>query len=185
MEWRIGSQILRMTNKDELGAGIEVKGSLTELYKLLREFDTAMLVTVTTDKKLRARPMAIQDPDEVPGCDLWFVTRDDTAKVNEIYQEHEVCVCAYRARDQAYLSISACAQVVKDPVEIKRLWKPTWKAWASNELDPMLSLLKLKVERAEYWEPEGGQAQVLYQMFKSVLTGETANLPAPKHVEAA
>lgn len=171
-----------MTNKDVLGAGTEVQGSLKELYGLLKEFDTALLVTTTTDKKLRARPMAIQNPEDVPGCDLWFVTRDDTAKVNEIYQEHEVCVCAYRARDRAYLSISAVAQVAKDPVEIKRLWKPTWKAWFANELDPTLALLKLKVEHAEYWEPTGGQARVLYQMIKSVLTGETANLPPPKHI---
>jgi general stress protein 26 len=153
------------------------------MYSLLKEFDTALLVTTTTDKKLRARPMAIQNPDEVPDCDLWFVTADNTAKADEIYREQEVCVCAYRARDQAYLSISASAHVVKNPVEIKKLWKPAWKAWfPDGEYDPMIALLKLKVERAEYWEPAGGQVRVLYEMIRSALTGESASAAQPKHI---
>lgn len=174
-----------MGHKNGNRTGHEVKGTLQELYTFLKEFDTAMLVTMTPGRMLRARPMEIQDPKEVPGCDLWFVTGDDTAKVAEIGREEHVCVCAYRARDKAYISISARARTDKDQGAIQRLWKPTWKMFFPNGVsDPTITLLKLTVERAEYWEPEGGRMRVLYEMLKSALTGESleSNLNPPKHV---
>jgi general stress protein 26 len=172
-----------MENKERHMA--QSTGSLEELYALLKEFDTAMLVTVTPDKRLRARPMAVQDPADLTDCDLWFVTGDDTAKVLEISQEEQTCVCAYRASDRAYLSISASARMVKDRLEIQRLWRPDWQFWFPKGMnDPTITLLKLRVERAEYWEPKGVGARLLYEKIKSVLTGEPleANLPPPKHI---
>jgi general stress protein 26 len=144
-----------------------------------------MFVTVTPDRLLRGRPMAIQDPSEMAGCDLWFVTREDTAKVEEVQEERQVCVCAYRAKDRSYVSISAVARTEKDPAAVRRLWKPDWKAWfPDGPDDPTLALLKLDVERAEYWEPEGGRARVLFEMIRSFITGEPAdaNLNPPKRV---
>jgi len=174
-----------MASKSGNGTGNETQGSLQELHDLLREFDTAMLVTVTPENMLRARPMEIQDPSEMPGCDLWFVTREDTAKADEIAREAQVCVCAYRSRDKAYVSISARAQMVKDSAAVKRLWKPSWKAWfPKGPDDPSITLLELRVEHAEYWEPAGGRARVLYEIVKSMLKGGSAdaNLPPPKHI---
>jgi general stress protein 26 len=158
---------------------------LTELKQLLTEFDTAMLVTVTPERLLRARPMAIQDPSEMPGCDLWFVTAEDTPKIEEVQEERQVCVCCYRSSDRAYISISAVARIEKDSEAVRRLWKPSWKAWfTKGPEDPTITLLKLNVERAEYWEPEGGRARVLFEMVKAVFTGERAdaNLNPPKHL---
>jgi general stress protein 26 len=162
----------------------EERGSLAELRRLLTEFDTAMLVTVTPEKLLRARPMGIQDPEEMPGCDLWFVTGEDTAKVEEVHEERQVCVCAYRARDRSYVSISAVARTERDPAAVRRLWKPAWRAWFSGPDDPTIVLLKLDVERAEYWEPEGGRARVLFEMIRGIVTGEPADahLNPPKRV---
>src|SRR4051812_5742729 len=129
-----------MMHKNGNGTAYQTRGSLQELYDLLKEFDTTMLVTVTPDKKLRARPMAVQDATEVKDCDLWFVTGDDTAKILEVSQEEQVCVCGYRARDSAYLSISARARVDKNRAEIERLWKPTWKAFFPDGLrDPTIT----------------------------------------------
>ena len=171
--------------KNGNGTGYEVRGTLQELYDLLNEFDTAMLVTITPDGKLRARPMELQAPGELPGCDLWFVTGDDTAKVMEIAGEEQVCVCAYRGRDNAYVSISARARLERDRAAISRLWRPSWKLFFPEGVnDPTIALLKLTVERAEYWAPEGGQMRVLYEMIKSAFTGEPleASLNPPKHV---
>lgn len=174
-----------MNTKHSSENGNPANSSLAELKALLAEFDTAMLVTVTPEKLLRARPMAIQDGSEMPGCDLWFVTGEDTAKVDEVNREHQVCVCCYRASDRSYVSISASARSEKDKDAVRRLWKPSWKAWfPAGPDDPTITLLKLNVVRAEYWEPEGGRMRVLYEMVKAVLTGEPAdaNLNPPKHV---
>lgn len=145
-------------------------GSLQELHDLLAEFDVAMLVTRTQDGFLRARPMAVQDPQEMPGSDLWFVTGDETPKVGEIQEEQQVAVTCYRPRDRAYLSISALARVEHDPEAVKRLWRPDWKAWVpGGPDDPHVALIKLTIEQAEYWEPAGGRLRILYQMVKDAM----------------
>jgi general stress protein 26 len=160
------------------------RGSLDELRELLKEFDNAMLVTATPEGLLRARPMALHDPDEVPGCDLWLVTSDDSPKVAEITFEENVCVACLRPRDRAYVSISARARLEQDRGEIHRLWRPAWKAWWDGPDDPSIALLKLDVRRAEYWEPEGGRLRVLYETVKGTVTGGKADegLNPPKEI---
>lgn len=155
-------------------------GSLQELHDLLKEFDVAMLVTRTPEGFLRARPMAVQDPKEMPGSDLWFVTGDETPKVGEIEQEQQVAVTCYRHWDRAYLSISARARVEHDQEAVKRLWKPDWKAWMpGGPDDPHIALIKLTIEQAEYWEPTGGRLRILYEMVKGVIQRQ----PAAKKME--
>lgn len=159
------------------------QGNKTELLQMLTEFDTAMLVTVDGKGLVRARPMGMQR-DKLPDCDLWFVTADDTPKTDEIDQHHQVNVCCFRTRDRAYLSISAQARVDRHASEARRLWQPSWKIWFGDEKpeDGGIVLLKLDIERAEYWEPEGGRLRVLYAMAKGLLGDETAeeNLNPPK-----
>ena len=160
-------------------------GSIDELRELLKEFDVALLVTRTSEGFMRARPMAMQDIEELPEADLWFVTPDETPKVGEIEREQQVAVACYRPKDRAYLSISATARVEHDQETIKRLWKPDWQAWLPNgPEDPHAALIKLQIERAEYWEPSGGKLRVLYEMAKAVVQGESAakNLDPVKKV---
>jgi general stress protein 26 len=161
------------------------RGSLVELKQLLKEFDTALLTSVTPEGLIHSRPMAVQDSDEVLDCDLWFVTSSDSAKVGEIVQDRQVGVGAYRTRDRSWLSISAWASFERDEELIRRLFKPAWKAWfVHGPDDPSIVLLKLQVERAEYWEPTGGRTRVLYELLKARLRGEPvdAHLEPPKTV---
>lgn len=161
------------------------RGSIVELKQMLKEFDTVLLTTVTPEGLIRSRPMAVQDPEEVTDCDLWFVTSSASIKVGEIASERQVGVGAYRGGDRGWLSISAWAAFERDRELIRRLFKPAWKAWfVDGPSDPTIVLLKLQVERAEYWEPEGGRVRVLYEMVKSRLRGQQAdaNLNPPKTV---
>jgi general stress protein 26 len=172
-------------NSAKNGQHRQEPGTLGELYALLKEFDAAMLVTRTSDGFLRARPMAIQEPGEVSGCDLWFVSADDTAKIGEIEREQQVALSCYRPSDRAYLSISAVATIDHNQDEIRRLWKPDWTAWLPNgPEDPHAALIKLTIERAEYWDPAGGKIRVLYEMAKAMVQGKSAaeNVPPLKRI---
>lgn len=161
-------------------------GSLDELMELLEEFDTAMLVTVSPDEMVRARPMALQKRGEVEGCDLWFVTDGDAPKVREIANDRHVGVCCLRNRDKAYLSISAVAEVVRDQALVHRLWKPDWKIWFGDGPENLsLAIIKLRVQRAEYWEPAGGRMRVLFDMVKAAIKGDRADehMNPPKTIQ--
>ena len=139
------------------------RGSKEELRALLAGFDTAMLIGIGPDGMLRARPMGLQR-DALPGCDLWFVSADDTHKTDEIDRHQQVNVCCLRMRDRAYVSLSARAWIERNPHEVQRLWQPEWKLWFGEERpeDGGIVLLKLDVERAEYWDPDGGRPRVVY-----------------------
>ena len=162
-------------------------GSKDELLALLDEFDTAMLVGLEPDGTLRARPMGLQH-DRLADCDLWFVTADDTAKTDEIERHQQVNVCCLRTRDRAYVSLSARATIDRNPHEVRRLWQPSWKLWFGDEQpeDGGIVLIKLRITRAEYWEPEGGRLRVLYAMAKAYVEGDETvedELNPPKVIE--
>ena len=163
------------------------EGDRDELLSLLDEFDTAMLVGLEADGTLRARPMGLQH-QRLDDCDLWFVSADDTHKIDEIDRHHQVNVCCLRTRDRAYVSLSAQARIERSPHEVRRLWQPSWKLWFGDESpeDGGIVLIKLRIQRAEYWEPEGGRLRVLYAMAKSWLSGEETvedELNPPKEIE--
>jgi general stress protein 26 len=140
-------------------------GSPRELEQLLRGFDTAMMTTLTPEGVFRARPMAIQPPTPELDCDLWFVTSLDSAKADEIAHEHQVGVSCYRSGDKSYLSISAVARVHRDPEQITRLFRPSWKVWfPDGSNDPTIAIIEMRVERAEYWSPDGGPVRVLFDL---------------------
>jgi general stress protein 26 len=158
------------------------KGSLAELRELMKDMGIVMLTTVAPDGTLHARPMAVQIPEEMPECDFWFVTRRDTVKVDEIQADHQVGVAGYH-KNGSYITVSARAIVQGDPVQVKRLWKPDWKAWMpEGPDDPNIVFLKFSIVRAEYWVPEGGRLRVMLGMVKALATGQDAdeNLPPPK-----
>jgi general stress protein 26 len=166
-------------------AGATTAGSLTELKNLVQEFQTAMLITTTPEGLLRARPMAIQKPAPELTCDVWFVTSIHTAMVEEIARHPKVCVTCLRDRGSAYASISAHATVFQDEALVHKLWQPDWKIWwPKGPDDPQIAFLLLQVERAEYWEPEGGAVRVLYEMIKGLVKREPADqhLPPPKKI---
>jgi general stress protein 26 len=120
--------------------------------EILGKFDQAMLVTHATGTGLRARPMAIADVAE--DGSIWFITGEDTSKVDEAKQDpHIMAVMQSTAK---YLSVSGEAIVQRDRAHIDRLWKDSYKAWFSGgKNDPKIVLIQLKPHAAEYWDNSG------------------------------
>ncbi len=136
---------------------------LAELRGIVKELDAVLLVTRSPDGKLRARPMAVQDPDELGGCDLWFITPVETAKVADVERTHEVCVSARRPGAEGWISITATARVDLDRARIEALRKPSWDAWVpKGKGEASLALLELTVEHAETWD-HAGKVRVIYE----------------------
>ena len=74
------------------------------------------------------------------------------------------------------MSVSGRATVVRDRAKIGELWSPELKAWFPDGLeDPDIALLRVEVERAEYWDsPSSAVAHVL-SFIKATATGQPAN----------
>lgn len=152
--------------EDTRQASIEKFRSLTE------SIDFCMLTTINGGQ-LRSRPMSTQEMDEAG--DLWFFTSDETHKVDEIEKDDRVNVAYAKPDDQTYVSVSGRGQISKDREKIEELWSPELKAWFPEGLDdPHLTLLKVSVEEAEYWDSPNSKIVQLYGFIKATLTGEPA-----------
>lgn len=145
--------------------------NIQKLAKLIEGIDIAMLTTVEDDGCLRSRPMATQQ-SEFDG-DLWFFTGANSPKIRELEHDGHVCLSYSSPKDNRFVSISGKAEVVRDRAKAEELWKPAYRAWFPKGLeDPDLTLLKVTVQHAEYWDTASRAMVYIYGMMKSLTTGE-------------
>ena len=156
--------------KDEQGKD-SGKGDLKKLRKLIKGARVAMLTTVARDGTLRSRPMAtLKAPFE---GDVWFFTRATAPKADEIRENDHVNVSFSDGDDNRYLSISGTASLVRDKERLEQLWSGRLKNWfPDGKKDPDLALLRVRVDRAEYWDAKTAAMVHLGGLVKSSLRGD-------------
>lgn len=143
--------------------------AIEKLRDLIKDIDFCMLTTVDEDGTLRSRPMSTQDA-EFDG-DLWFFTYDSSPKAQEVRHERQVNVSYADIGAQTYISVSGTATLVRDRAKMEQYWSPEYKAYFPDGLEtPDLALMKVHVQKAEYWESDGRVATLL-QIAKAALTG--------------
>ena len=143
--------------------------SNNKLRELLDDFDAAMLVTRRPDGSLRSRPMAVADLD-ADGT-LWFLTQDNSGKMDEIATDNHVNIVMQSSLK--FVSISGKASSVKDSRKVEELWNEAWKVWfPGGKDDPNLVLLKVQGEAGEYWDNSGTSGiKYLIEAGKAYLSG--------------
>lgn len=124
---------------------------LDKIGKLISEIRFAMLTTAAQDGTFDSRPMATQKK-EFDGT-LWFLTAQDSRKVEEIAADAHVGLMYADPGNASYVTIKGRANVSKDKAKIHELWNPMYKAWfPGGEDDPQITVLRVDVKEAEYWE---------------------------------
>ncbi len=156
---------------------------LAKLREIVKAVDICMLTTVDERGDLHSRPMSNNREVELDG-DLWFYTYGSSHKVDEVGRVPKVCASFADVDGQQYASLTGRAEVVRDRAKIEELWQPQLKAWFPEGVDtPDIALLKLTVERAEYWD--GSQSLVAHAvgLVSSLVKGEPAELGENEKVE--
>ena len=144
--------------------------SIKKLGALIQDVDVAMMVTLDAGV-MRSRPMSTQDT-EFNG-ELWFFTNIRDHKIEEIEKDNRVNLSYSKPDDSIYVSVSGTVEVIQDRAKIDELWSPVYKAWFNEgKGDPEIALLKVTVERAEYWDYSAGMLVQLAGFVKSLVTGE-------------
>lgn len=148
----------------------EKKSDAQLLSEKIKDIRIAMLTTVESDGSLYSRPMATQEMDK--NHNLWFFTHASAPKVDQVEQHQQVNIGYAKPDKDLFVSVSGTAELVRDRNKIKELWKPLLKTWFPNgEDDPELALLKITIDRAEYWDVPGGKPGLLVGMVKSLAGG--------------
>lgn len=141
------------------------------LGELLQGIRVAMLTSVGPDGELHSRPMATLDLD-FEG-ELWFFTDARSHKVGEVEDTHAVNLAYVCHDDHRFISVSGTADLVRDRERAENYWRPTFKAWFPEGLDdPNLALLRVRVDKAQYWDAPNGKLVHLVGFVKALATGE-------------
>jgi general stress protein 26 len=143
-----------------------------KLRELIREIRVAMMTTTEPDGTLRSRPMAtIDDPSDSA---LWFFTKGDSPKVDEVRRERHVNLSYADPAHQKYVSVSGTAMLVRDRKRAEAYWNPLDKAWFPKGLDdPELALLRVDINKAEYWDVPSSTMVHLVGFVKALATGQS------------
>jgi len=123
--------------------------SKAHFYELLQDFDNAMLVTVTANAMLRARPMRILLASEADG--IWFVSYLDSPKNAEIVKEPKATITCQK--NDRYMSVSGYAELSQDKTKINQLWNEGLKLWFPEGKDSgRICLIHFFPVEGEFWD---------------------------------
>ena len=151
--------------------------AIEKVRDLIKGIDTAMLTTVTSEG-LVSRPMKTQEV-EFDG-DLWFITKKDTSKYEELLHNRHVNVIY---ADSSYVSIRGEAELVQDPAKMKELWNAAYEKLLDVSYDdPSLVLIKVRADTAEYWET-GNKVKMMKRLFQKMTGKESDDTNLNKTVD--
>jgi general stress protein 26 len=166
-----------------MGETLTQEERLRKLREIVKAVDICMLTTVDERGDLHSRPMSNNREVEFD-ADLWFFTYGSSHKVDEVGRVPKVCASFADVDAQQYASLTGRAEVVRDRAKIEELWQPQLKAWFPEGVEtPDIALLKVTVERAEYWD--GSQSIVAHavSLISALVTGRPAELGENEKLE--
>lgn len=175
-------------NRDD---AVSVEKKLDDLYALIDGMEVAMMTTRRPDGYLVSRPMQTQSREAV--ADLWFVTNEESLKLDELEFDPHVNLAYYRDRTREWVSVSGTARLSRDREMIRRLYSADWRAWFGDEggerdggpEDPRLTLILVEAHSVTYLKQDRPTPVVLFEIARGIVTGEPPKTGDLRHLEAA
>ncbi len=148
-------------------------GDAAMLSELIRQIQVGLLTTRDAQGHFHTRPVQTL---KVEADTLWFFTDWSTPKVSELEMQCQVSVGYADVKNNRFVAVSGSAQVLRDPHKAKQLWTAEQLAYYPNgPEDSRLALLRVQIERAEYWLAPGRSAY-LVAAARAALTGKPAGI---------
>lgn len=155
---------------------------LQKLREMVKDIDFCMLTTIDESGSLHSRPMSVNG-DIDPDGDMWFFTAASSHKVAEVNSSPKVNVSFAEPKSQRYVSISGTAELIRDRQKIEELWKPEFKMWfPKGTEDPDIALLKVNLEKAEYWDSPSSTIAYALKFASAVVTGKQPDFGENKKI---
>ena len=142
-----------------------------KVWELIKDIKIALMVTAGESGQMHGRPMAALN--KMFEGQLWFASREHTPKLDEIAGNANVLLAYSDPKSQNYVSVSGRASIVHDTAKMKELWSEGLRVWfPKGPDDPEMSLIRVEVESAEYWDSPSSAWVYAYGYAKARLTGE-------------
>ena len=112
------------------------------------------------------------------------MTREESGKTQEIAQQSHVTLNYVDSKGYCFVALSGHAELSKDRATIHELWNPLYKAWfPEGEDDPAITVIRVNVEHAEYWDAPANAVVRGYQLLKAAVT--KGGSPVGEHQEVS
>ena len=111
----------------------------------------------------------------LPGL-IWFVTDLRSSKEHEIKLDHEIGLVFIDRTENAYLSITASANVLRDHKIAASIWRVADNMWWDGPRDPNVGLLQVIPRTAELWDGPSSKTVTAFEFLKSQIIGAKPNL---------
>ena len=148
-----------------------------QLWDLVKGIRMAMFTTRHGNGHLHSRPMTTQNTDLDENKSLWFFMSRSSEAVADLATDPVVNIVYADPGDDRYVSISATAVVVENLTMKERLWSKVAAAWfPGGASDPDLALVQARIQHAGYWDTQQSKIVQLFNIAKSVVTGQPPKL---------
>jgi len=149
-------------------------GDFAKLGELIRDIRVALLTTVDRDGSFHTRPVETLQI-EADGT-LWFFTDWSSPKVDELHHDLRVSLGYADTSKKTYVAVSGSATLFRDAKKAKQLWSIEQRAYyPQGPEDERLALLRVLIERAEYWIAPG-RTSYLVAAMQAAVTGTAAGV---------
>jgi general stress protein 26 len=146
----------------------------------IKDVRFGMFTTIDDENVLTSRPLTSQQIDNEGN--MWFFASDEAAFTHDLEHHPEVNVSFSNPDHNIYLSICGRAYLLKDRAKARELWNPAVAAWYRGGLDdPHLTMIRVKIQSAEYWDAGASKMKQMFQVAKAAVTGR-ARMPMGDHV---
>jgi general stress protein 26 len=146
------------------------------IWELIEKIGVCMLTTQAADR-LHARPVEARasSADKAAG-QIYVVIDVRSTKADEIAARPAVVLTFVDQRENAYLSITGRAQVLRDVARTRQLWRKTDELWWSGYDDPNVCLLRIDAMTAELWDGPASNALFVWEFLKATVSGAEPEL---------
>jgi general stress protein 26 len=142
--------------------------------EVLQRAGVAILVTLDSCGAQDGRPMLpLWLPDDPH---IYFLTHRESRKVSHIGERPQVVLTITSAH--CYFVVLGSAYASRDPELIRRLWRPSYRAWFPAGKDNReATALRMVIDRVNYWEPPRSQFVRVFQAVKAMITRRAVETP--------
>lgn len=145
---------------------------LSKLRRLIDDVNVAMLTSIKANGEFYSRPMNTMELDN--DGNIYFFSDEHTPDVHDISINNNVSVTYTNPETNTYIALQGKLYLAHDQEKINNLWMPAMKAWfPEGKEDPNLTLIRVEVLKAEYWDSSASDMVVLFNLLKAIFKGKT------------
>lgn len=145
---------------------------IDKLRKLIDDVNVAMLNSLKANGEFYSRPMNTMELDDAGN--IFFFSDEHTPDEHDVAINNNVSVTYTNPETNTYIALSGKLFLAHDQEKIDALWIPAMKAWfPEGKNDPRLTLIRVEVLKAEYWDSAESDMVVLFNVLKAIIKGKT------------